>query len=174
MQRRMIGKNSIAMMICLVAITMITAGCSSKKDQGMYDSELSADQMASSSSIDQFEGTGEVAAGGVFQDVSFAFDSDQLDAAAMEAVRNNAAILESSPDLKVEIEGHCDERGSSEYNLALGARRARSVRDALTGLGVGGDRMSTVSYGEELPLCKDTSEACWGENRRCHLVELRR
>jgi peptidoglycan-associated lipoprotein len=92
----------------------------------------------------------------------------------MEAVRNNAAILESSPALKVEIEGHCDERGSSEYNLALGARRARSVRDALTGLGVSGDRMSTVSYGEELPLCKDTSESCWAQNRRGHLVELRR
>lgn len=174
MKRRLMGKNRLAMVTCLMAIAVVTAGCSSKNKGGVYDSELSADQMAAQSSIDQFQGTGEVAGGGIFRDVSFAFDSDQLDSAAMEAVRNNAAILESNAALKVEIEGHCDERGSSEYNLALGARRARTVRDALIGLGVSHDRMSTVSYGEELPLCKDTSESCWAENRRAHLVELRR
>ncbi len=174
MMGRMMGKKQIAIAACLLAVTFATAGCSSKRGGGMYDDELSADQMAAASSIDQFEGTGEVAAGGVFQDVRFDFDSDGLDGSAMESVRNNAAIMESNPGLKVEIEGHCDERGSSEYNLALGARRARAVRDAMIGLGVSHERMSTVSYGEELPLCKDTSDKCWSENRRCHLVELRR
>ncbi len=168
------GKKYMAMITFFMALVLVTAGCSSKRGGGLYDNELSADEMAAESSIDQFEGTGEVAAGGVFQDVSFAFDSDQLDGSAMEAVRSNAGILESNAGLRVEIEGHCDERGSSEYNLALGARRARGVRDALIGLGVSSERMSTVSYGEELPLCKDTSEACWAENRRGHLVELRR
>jgi len=168
------GNKSAVIVTCLLAITFATAGCSSKRGGGMYDNELSADQMAAESSIDQFEGTGEVAAGGVFQDVGFGFDSDGLDATSMEAVRNNAAIMEANPGLKAEIEGHCDERGSSEYNLALGARRARAVRDAMIGLGISHERMSTVSYGEELPLCKDTSESCWAENRRGHLVELRR
>ena len=174
MDRGLLGKRSVAVFAVLIAATFVTTGCSSKRKSGVYEGEIMGDVSPADPSLDQFEGSGEVAAGGVFQDVSFAFDSEALDSMAMDAVRNNAGILESNRGMRVEIEGHCDERGSSEYNLALGARRARSIRDALIGLGVSAERMSTVSYGEELPLCKEPTESCYSQNRRGHLVELRR
>jgi hypothetical protein len=69
-----------------------------------------------------------------------------------------------------EIEGHCDERGTVEYNLALGARRAKAVKDYLVTLGISGERLSTISYGEELPLCREQNESCYARNRRVHFV----
>ena len=71
---------------------------------------------------------------------------------------------------KVTVEGHCDERGTVEYNLALGAKRARAAKDYLVALGVSGDRLTTISYGEELPLCHENNESCWQQNRRAHVV----
>src|SRR5262249_48669653 len=84
----------------------------------------------------------------------------------------NADWLRRNPRAKVELEGHCDSRGTIEYNLGLGARRAKSVKDALVAQGIGADRISTISYGEELPLCRDETEACWARNRRVHGVVL--
>jgi peptidoglycan-associated lipoprotein len=173
----------IALVACvaMVAVTT-TSGCSSKKKPGFAGEELGGQPstgfndaaLAGAPSIEQFEETGAVAAGGSFHDVHFAFDSDQLDQQAQAAVQYNASVLQQDPTLRVEIEGHCDERGSAEYNLALGARRARAVRDALVGLGIGSERMSTVSFGEELPLCKESTEACWATNRRAHFVTTNR
>lgn len=162
-------------LLLIAVLAAILSGCGgSSRTGGVYDDTVGGDVGSDGSSLDQFQGSGEVAAGGVFKDVHFALDSDRLPPDSMEAVRNNVAILEGSPSMRVEIEGHCDERGSSEYNLALGARRARAVRDAMIELGITSDRMSTVSYGEELPLCKDAMEACYRKNRRAHFVELRR
>src|SRR2546427_11342726 len=73
---------------------------------------------------------------------------------------------------KAEVEGHCDERGTVEYNLALGAKRARAAKDYLSALGVSADRLTTISYGEELPLCHEHNEECWARNRRAHFVVL--
>jgi peptidoglycan-associated lipoprotein len=160
----------------LVAVAVAGCAATSGRSGGdMPDAGAIADQgLAGEPSIEQFEQTGTVAAGGVFRDVRFAYDSDRLDPNAESAISHNAAILSSHPGRQVEIEGHCDERGSSEYNLALGARRARAVRDALVGMGIGSDRLSTVSYGQELPLCKESNEACWSTNRRVHIVDLGR
>jgi peptidoglycan-associated lipoprotein len=72
--------------------------------------------------------------------------------------------------LKISVEGHCDERGTAEYNLALGERRANAVRTYLTSLGVGGDRMTVVSKGKEQPFCNDKNEACYQQNRRGHFI----
>ena len=85
-------------------------------------------------------------------------------------LRVNADWLRANPAVRVEIEGHCDERGTSEYNLALGAKRAGAAKDYLAALGVSADRMSTISYGEELPICKEHDESCWQSNRRVHFV----
>jgi len=159
-----------------IVVTLTASGCSTKQDDsgspGAGGAGIGEEGLAGSSSIDQWEETGTVAAGGVFRDVRFGFDSDGLDSGAREAVSHNATILRADAARRIEIEGHCDERGSSEYNLALGARRARSVRDALIAEGIGSDRLTTVSYGEELPLCKDSNEQCWSINRRAHLVDL--
>jgi len=102
--------------------------------------------------------------------VYFAFDKSDLDAAARATLDANAAWLNANSGKKVTIEGNCDERGSREYNLALGQRRADAVRDFLTARGVSADRIDTVSFGEERPACKGSGEACWAQNRRGDIV----
>jgi peptidoglycan-associated lipoprotein len=104
------------------------------------------------------------------KDVFFEFDRSDLSADARAVLRNNADWLKTNPAVRVEVEGHCDERGTSEYNLALGAKRAQAAREYLTTLGVASERLSTTSYGEEIPLCKETNESCWKQNRRARFV----
>ena len=102
--------------------------------------------------------------------VYFAFDESRLDAAARGILDANAAWLKANPGLRIVIEGNCDERGSREYNLALGQRRADSVRSYLESQGVAANRIDTVSFGEERPVCKGSGEACWAQNRRADIV----
>jgi peptidoglycan-associated lipoprotein len=106
--------------------------------------------------------------GSELKDVNFAFDSSSLDSRAQSVLRANSQWLLDNPGRKVVIEGHCDERGTNEYNLALGERRARATFDFLRSLGVKADNMSTISYGEELPLDPGQSEDAWSKNRRAH------
>jgi len=109
---------------------------------------------------------------GPLKDVFYAYDSYNLGADARDTLRANADWLKKNSAARVEIEGHCDERGTNEYNLALGAKRAQAAKDFLVTLGVGADRLSTISYGEEIPLCKDADESCWQRNRRARFVVL--
>jgi peptidoglycan-associated lipoprotein len=104
------------------------------------------------------------------KDVHFAFDRSDLDPAARETLKANADWLRANPSARVQIEGHCDERGTNEYNLALGARRAAASKDYVVSLGVSVDRLSTASYGEEIPVCKESTEECWAKNRRGRFV----
>lgn len=124
------------------------------------------------SSLEAFQkGTlGREAGAGPLQDVNFNFDRYDLRPDTRETLKGHAAWLKANPQVGVEIEGHSDERGTDEYNLALGAKRAESVKRYLIDLGVLPGRLSTVSYGEELPLCKEQNEACWAKNRRAHFV----
>lgn len=102
------------------------------------------------------------------RDINFAFDSSALDSTAKAILESNAAWLRENGSSRVQVEGHCDERGTSEYNMALGERRARSAFDYLRSLGVVASRISTVSYGEELPLDPRHNEEAWAKNRRVH------
>ncbi len=102
--------------------------------------------------------------------VYFAFDSSALDAAAHGILDANATWLTAHHDSTITIEGNCDERGAREYNLALGQRRADSVRDYLVAGGVSASRIETVSFGEERPVCQGTGEACWAQNRHADIV----
>jgi peptidoglycan-associated lipoprotein len=120
---------------------------------------------------ERMQGRGE---GGPLHDVPFAFDSYDLSSEARDILQTNAGWLRSNAQVKVEIEGHCDERGTVEYNLALGAKRAKAARDYLVSLGISSDRLSTISYGEELPLCKESNEECWQKNRRVHFLLISR
>ncbi len=106
----------------------------------------------------------------VLADVFFAFDRSELEAEARDLLQSNSDWIKQSPDVSIEIEGHADNRGTNEYNLALGARRAQAVKDYLVTLGNASDRLSTISYGEELPVCGVDSEECWRKNRRAHFV----
>ena len=101
--------------------------------------------------------------------VYFDYDKYALSPDAQAALQYNAEVLKGAPHLAIVAEGHCDERGTSEYNLALGDRRARSVVEFLAGLGVAPNRLSTVSYGSELPVDPGHNEAAWAKNRRVHL-----
>lgn len=102
--------------------------------------------------------------------VYFAFDKSDLDAAARATLDANAAWLNANSSVNVTVEGNCDERGSREYNLALGQRRADAVRDFLSSRGVSAERIDTVSFGEERAACKGAGEACWAQNRRGDIV----
>jgi peptidoglycan-associated lipoprotein len=106
------------------------------------------------------------------KEVFFEFDRYDLSADARTVLRANADWLKGNPSVRVEIEGHCDERGTNEYNLALGAKRAQAAREYLATLGVAAERLSTISYGEEIAVCKDANEACWKQNRRARFVAL--
>jgi len=109
---------------------------------------------------------------GLLGDVFFEFDSYGLDEPARKRLQENAAFFRSSQgqDLLFTIEGHCDERGTNEYNLALGQRRSSAAIDYLVSLGVGRSRFKTISFGEERPFCTESSEACWQRNRRARFV----
>jgi peptidoglycan-associated lipoprotein len=104
------------------------------------------------------------------QDAYFDYDKADIRADAKDALAKTADFFRNYPQLRVTIEGHCDERGSTEYNLALGDRRANAVKQYLVSLGIPADRLSTVSYGKEKPFCTTSDEACWQQNRRGHFV----
>lgn len=103
-------------------------------------------------------------------DVFFDYDQNILRDDARQVLQRNAQWLSKWPQTKIRIDGHCDERGTAEYNLALGDQRAITVRDYLTSLGVSPDRIQTVSLGRESPFCTSTGESCWAQNRRGHFV----
>lgn len=104
------------------------------------------------------------------REVYFDFDRYDLKPEARATLKANAGWLKANPSARLEIEGHCDERGTNEYNLALGAKRAQAAKDYLVTLGVAAAGLSTISYGEEVPVCKDLTEDCWQKNRRARFV----
>ncbi|HKQ62606.1 MAG TPA: peptidoglycan-associated lipoprotein Pal [Candidatus Polarisedimenticolaceae bacterium] len=107
---------------------------------------------------------------GLLKPIYFDYDKAELSDQARATLGENAKVIKANPDIKVVIEGHCDERGTIEYNLALSARRADSVREYLTTLGVTAPRMRVVSYGEERPADPGHSEAAWSKNRRAQFL----
>ena len=104
------------------------------------------------------------------EDIYYDFDKSTLKPAAQDNLMKKAAWLRANPNATVTIEGHCDERGTNEYNLALGDRRADSAKAFLVDLGIAASRLTTVSYGEERPVCTQHTEECWAKNRRAHFV----
>jgi len=108
------------------------------------------------------------------EDAYFDYDKASLRPDALKALQGDSAelrdILKDYPDYKLTIEGHADERGSAEYNVALGDKRAESAKDYLTGVGIPAAQLNVVSYGKERPVCTDHDESCWQKNRRIHIV----
>ena len=102
--------------------------------------------------------------------IYFEFDKSTLTPMAQDTLMRHAAWLRDNPTVTVTIEGHADERGTNEYNLALGDRRADSAKAFLVDLGIASSRLTTISYGEERPLCMQQDEECWAKNRRGHFV----
>ena len=123
---------------------------------GRQMDEIRAEQAASS------------AAG--LRDVLFAYDSWTISEDGRQALNRDAGWMKSNPSVLVKVEGHCDERGTSAYNLVLGEKRAKAARNYLVELGVGANRLSVVSYGKERPSCNEHAESCYQQNRRGHLA----
>lgn len=113
---------------------------------------------------------GKPPASGPLKDIYFEFDRYDLSAAARNTLKDHAEWLKGKTSAQVEIEGHCDERGTGEYNLALGAKRAQAAKDYLVTLGVSAGRITTISYGKELPVCSEHTEDCWQKNRHDRFV----
>ncbi|HWR17267.1 MAG TPA: peptidoglycan-associated lipoprotein Pal [Terriglobales bacterium] len=104
------------------------------------------------------------------KDVFFDYDSYEIRADAQASIAADAQFLQQHPNIQFTVEGHCDERGSTEYNLALGDNRANAVKTALVQAGVSADRIRTISFGKEKPFCTESNEQCWQQNRRGHLA----
>lgn len=181
--------------LCGVALLCVLAGCApsaTNKPGGATPksggSDLSSDEQRSgegqrggtresdtgASSLKQLqEGKSSASSpSSPLKDVFYEFDRYDLSSDARATLRANADWLKSNPSARVEIEGHCDERGTNEYNLALGAKRAQAAREFLSTLGIPAERLSTISYGEEIPVCQEHSEDCWRKNRRARFVIL--
>jgi len=104
------------------------------------------------------------------KDIFFAYDSYELPADVQAILNSDAAFLKAHPSIRFTIEGHCDERGSTDYNLALGDNRANAARNALVKAGVAADQIKVISYGKEKPFCTESNEECWQQNRRDHFA----
>ncbi|MCJ7748826.1 MAG: peptidoglycan-associated lipoprotein Pal [Desulfobacterales bacterium] len=115
---------------------------------------------------------GEIFESKLLKDIHFDFDKYDIRPGDTEILKENGTLLKKYPKVKIQIEGHCDERGTIEYNLALGERRANSTKKYLTSLGISPDRISTISYGKERPADPGHNEEAWAKNRRAHTIIL--
>ncbi|MEA2624135.1 MAG: peptidoglycan-associated lipoprotein [Candidatus Binatota bacterium] len=173
----MIEVRKASMGLAVGALAFLLLGCPSKKPK---PDEFGGPQAGSGpnsgdlggGSLERFKQGLEPGAGGPLADVHFDYDSYELRQDARSTLQTNANWLKENSEKRVEIEGHCDERGTVEYNLALGAKRAKAAKDYLATLGIGAERLSTISYGEELPTCREQTEDCFLQNRRAHFVVL--
>jgi peptidoglycan-associated lipoprotein len=171
---------SLVRWVGVLAVAVALAACSSSKPaaqgQGGEGGPGGIGEQgtggAGGSSLGQFQkGTlGAGGAGGPLTDIHFDYDDFTIRPQDGEILRSNAKWLSDHGNARVQVEGHTDERGSEEYNLALGAKRAQAAKDYLTTLGVSSERISTISYGKELPLCTEHDDDCWAQNRRDHFV----
>jgi len=157
-------RSIILALLCL----LLAAGCAKKApmDTQVSSSETISEAPQTSPVVQDVPVTVAVPPPVTLNQVHFSFDQSSLSSEARDTLAANAIVLETAPALKVGIEGHCDDRGADEYNLALGERRAQAVKAYLMSLGVAPERMETISYGEEMPADKGRNKMAWAKNRR--------
>ena len=150
--------------LTLASMSMISAGCSQKKVKP--EDEIASPQRIEDNSLGSSDHGNALG----LKTVHFAYDSPLLTDEAKQILKENQKILKDHSQVKVQIEGYCDNRGGIQYNLALGEKRANSVKLFLKGLGISEDRLSTVSYGKERPLVEGDSEDAYAQNRRANFA----
>lgn len=177
--------------LILILLSLVVAGCAKKattrtdvQTQKTSDADMAKKDAADKvtdrqvpskiESVDSKDGSSQKISEqeGIFKDVFFDFDKYEVKETYQPAMKAIASWMTKNNGARLSVEGHCDERGTNEYNLALGDRRAKAVRDSLVALGVPSSKIDLISYGEEKPLCKEQSEECWAKNRRAHFVVL--
>lgn len=173
--------KTIKLLMIMAVVLLLAAGCApltEDEDAGCPTTTVSSDSGETAAEVpsysDQSATDTTFAAAQVsdaqLQMIHFDFDQHTLTAEARAILDGNASYLQANPDVKVVITGNCDERGSDEYNLALGERRAAAARDYLVSMGIDPQRLSVISYGEEKPLDPAHNEAAWAMNRRAEFV----
>ncbi len=174
------------MMIGLLAVILLFAGCAKKASEQEFPPRTDTAAPTATTDVSRQPAPLGVGSQGVqsgpvadmrsvagLSRVHFAYNQFTLDEEARGILEKNATYLKANPTLRIVIEGHCDERGSDEYNLALGERRALAARSYLVSLGIPAARLSTISYGEELPLVAAANEEAWAQNRRAEFKVAR-
>jgi len=166
-------KKTFASFLVLIAVFCLAlSGCSSKGsgegEDGLSEQDLAQQEgRFGSGSIPTAEGEG------IFKDVRFNYDSARIDDQGRQNLDYNAEVISRNPGIKITLEGHCDERGTAEYNLALGDKRAKSVKAALISSGIPASQLETISYGKEIPLDPGHTEDAYAKNRRVHFAASR-
>ncbi|HMK77330.1 MAG TPA: peptidoglycan-associated lipoprotein Pal [Thermodesulfobacteriota bacterium] len=181
------SKIGLIITILILCVGLIMMGCPKKtavKEEPSVKKEeatkTEAERAKEAKAKEQFEKSlvaektpgveGEVFESSLLKDIHFDFDKYDIRPGDASILNENAALLKKYPNVKIQIEGHCDERGTVEYNLALGERRANSAKNYLVSLGISPARISTISYGKEKPLDPGHNEEAWAKNRRAHTV----
>ena len=158
----------VGLRFAVAAAAMLAVAACSSTDETASTPATSVDSGAAQSSVTP--GTQEDLVTNVGDRVFFETDKSTLDGEARATLQRQAAWMKTYENLAFTIEGHADERGTREYNLGLGSRRANAVKDYLVSLGVPASRLKTISYGKERPVCLDSTETCWAQNRRAVTV----
>jgi peptidoglycan-associated lipoprotein len=163
------------LLILLASVLLVGLGaCSSRGKKGAMDGDemgLSELDLAARREARFADGSIPSAEGeGIFRDVRFDFDSYEIGDAGRQNIEYNVEVLKQNEQVRIQLEGHTDERGTTEYNLALGERRAGAVRDILISYGIPASRLETISFGEEIPLVLGHNEEAWSMNRRVHFA----
>lgn len=154
----------------ILGLSLGLVGCGSSSKKSKKSSNVYQSNNSDSDSVLEVNGDSDSNRAGAIQTVYFAFNSSQIGSDTRAALDANAEYLLENKGVHVQVEGHCDERGGVEYNLALGERRARAVKRYLTSMGVSSSRISTVSYGKERPIEFGHNESAWARNRRANFV----
>jgi len=160
------SRFSNGLKLAAVASLVALAGCTSKPQAASEAPPPIATSGETATQSNIVPGSAEDLRVNVGDTVHFAYNEYNIQDEDRGTLQKQAAWLAKYPAIRVSIEGHCDERGTREYNLALGARRANAVKEYLTSLGVSSARLDTISYGKERPMCMQSTEDCWAQNRR--------
>jgi peptidoglycan-associated lipoprotein len=183
-------KKSFIITILILCIGLIMMGCpkktvvkeepSVKKEEAKIEAAKKEEAQREEAAKKEFEKSliakkepgieGVVFESSLLKDIRFEFDKYDIRPGDAAILKENAAVLKKYHKVKIQVEGHCDERGTNEYNLALGERRANSTKNYLLSLGVSPERISTISYGEERPVDPGHTEEAWAKNRRAHTI----
>lgn len=152
----------------LIAVSLVLASCGS---QSKKSGDASEEAIAASDDMSfELNSTSDQGGAGGLQTVYFPFNSSNLTASTRDALESNAQILKDNESVEIQVEGHCDERGGVQFNLALGEKRAKAVKNYLVSMGVASRRITVISYGKERPLMQSHDDESWAQNRRGNFV----
>ena len=150
-------------------VGFLAVGCASNRPKNAQDGAAGANGANTGLTL-ELNGDSDSNTAGGLQTVYFDFNSSTLGSTTKESLKSNAAFLKANASVDIQVEGHCDERGGRQYNLALGERRAKAVRDYLVASGIPAKRITTISYGNERPVAEGHDESAWSKNRRANFV----